>query len=184
MFLDYKAPTALKHIPDPLPEGMEGVHSLITTATDWRIKTVVGLCGLAGLRISEALTLPPEVINFRDSVLIVRGKGDKERMVPFGDALGDLLMDAMMRRGLVEGPLVGVMGDRLARRTITRLGRRAHLKRAIASHQLRATFATHLLAEGVDIRTIQELLGHANVTTTQGYTGTSIERMRSAVSGL
>lgn len=183
MFLDYKPPTALKHIPDPLPEGMPGVHRLIDTATDWRLKTIVGLCGLAGLRISESLSIGRENIDFRENLLTVRGKGDKERTVPFGDKLSDILMDAVMR-SMGQTVLVD-MGDRLARRTITRLGKRAKLKREIASHQLRATFATHLLTvEGVDIRTIQELLGHANVTTTQGYTGVTLNRMRDAVKGL
>lgn len=182
MFLDYKPPTALKHLPDPLPEGMPGVYKLIDTATDWRLKTMVGLCGLAGLRISEALSTPPANIDFRDNLLLVRGKGDKERLVPFGDRLSDILMDAVMR-SMGQAHVVE-MGDRLARRTITRLGKRAKLKREIASHQLRATFATHLHDEGVNIRTIQELLGHASVTTTQGYTAVTLNRMRAAVKGL
>ncbi len=182
MFLDYKPPTALKHIPDPLPERMPGVHKLIETATDWRLKTLVGLCGLAGLRISEALSMTRENIDFRENLLVVRGKGDKERTVPFGEHLSDILMEAVMRS--MGQPVLVEMGDRLARRTITRLGKRAKLKREIASHQLRATFATHLLDEGVDIRTIQELLGHANVTTTQGYTAVTLNKMRDAVKGL
>lgn len=184
MFLDYKAPTALKHIPDPLPEGIEGVHRLIDTAADWRIKTLVGLCGLAGARISEALSQKPDRIDFQNSTLYIRGKGDKERPVPFepNGRLSEILMEAVMRS--MGQPVLVVMGDRLARRTITRLGKRAKLRREIASHQLRATFATHLLAEGVDIRTIQELLGHANVTTTQGYTAVTMNRMREAVKGL
>ena len=182
MFLDYKPPTALKHIPDPLPEGIPGVHKLIDTATDWRLKTIVGLCGLAGLRISESLSLPPSNIDFQNNLLTVRGKGDKERTVPFGDQLSDILMEAVVRS--MGQPVIVEMGDRLARRTITRLGKRARLRREIASHQLRATFATHLVAEGVDIRTVQELLGHANVTTTQGYTAVTLNRMRDAVKGL
>lgn len=188
MFLDYTAPTPLKHIPDPLPEGIEGVHRMLAVAENTTLKVSVALCGLAGLRISEALSLSSDDLDWSTRLITVRGKGDKTRIVPMSTLLADILLEPAVRAAgnptLLMGPDGGPVGDRLARRSITRLGRRAGLTRTVASHQLRATFATHTLNKTGNIRVVQELLGHADVKTTEGYTAVRIDQMRSAVEGL
>lgn len=182
MFLDYTAPTPLKSMPHPIPEGMPGVYKMIDKAENTPLKVVVALCGLAGLRISEALELPPENIDFTGKGIIVHGKGDKERWVPMSAHLASILLEPTIRA--MGQPTLLVMGDRLARRSITRLGKRAGMKQPVASHQLRATFATHLHANGTNLRTVQEILGHASVTTTEVYTGVNKTQMHDAVKGL
>jgi site-specific recombinase XerD len=182
ILLDYTAPTPLKQMPNPIAEGMPGVHKMIAKAESTPLKVVVGLCGLAGLRISEALSVPPQDIDFVKKGITVNGKADKERWVPMSDSLASILLEPTIRA--MGQPTLLVMGDKLARRSITRLGRRAGLMFPISSHQLRATFATHLHQKGVPLRTIQEILGHANVTTTEIYTAVNMKNMRDAVEGI
>jgi len=188
MFVDYIAPTPAKSIPEPLPEGIEGVYTMLDKCEHPQLRLVIAMCGLAGFRISEALTVPAKNINFADGLITVRGKGDKTRTVPMSDRLASMLMEPAILRyndaTLVAGTGGEPMGDRLARRSITRLGARCRLKKQVHSHMLRATFATHLMNSGVNIRTVQEILGHANVTTTEVYTAVTIDNMREAVKGL
>lgn len=184
VLLDYTAPTPLKAMPHPLAEGMDGVHKMIAKAENEQLKVVVALCGLAGLRISEALELPPGDIDFANKRIKVNGKGNKWRMVPMNAKLADILMVPVMKALMNEHPTLLDMGDRLARRSITRLGRRAGIKQPVASHQLRATFATHLHANGTPLRVVQEILGHSNSKTTEVYTGVNEQQMLDAVETL
>lgn len=188
MFVDYIAPTPAKSIPEPLPEGLAGVYTMIERCEHSQLRLVIAMCGLAGMRISEALSVPAKNINFADGLITVRGKGDKTRTVPMSDRLAAMLMEPAILRyndaTLVSGPEGEPMGDRLARRSITRLGARCRLQKQVHSHMLRATFATHLINVGVNIRTVQEILGHANVTTTEVYTAVTLDNMRNAVKGI
>lgn len=181
MFLDYTAPTPLKAMPHPIPEGMPGVYKMIDKAESTPLKVVVALCGLAGLRISEALDLPPGDIDFGNKRIKVNGKGNKWRIVPMSPSLAAILLEPVIMAMSAKKPLLVEMGDRLARRSITRLGKRAGMKLPVASHQLRATFATHLHNNGKPLRVVQEILGHANSTTTEVYTGVNEKQMRDAV---
>jgi site-specific recombinase XerD len=184
MFLDYTAPTPLRAMPHPLPEGMPGVFRMLDRAELPQVKISVALCGLAGLRISEALQLPPEDVDFAHHEILVNGKGQKERLVPMSVRLEDLLLEPVIQARIGGRPTLLTMADRLARRSITRLGKRAGLSQPVASHQLRATFATHLNNNGVPLRTIQEILGHAQVTTTEIYTAVNRKNMQDAVKDL
>jgi len=119
----------------------------------------------------------------------VLGKGSKERIVPLGRYAADA-MDAYLVRGRPElvgprsGPAVflNARGGRLTRQSawsvLQQAAERAGLTVAVSPHTLRHSFATHLLDGGADVRVVQELLGHASVTTTQAYTLVTVERLR------
>lgn len=178
---DYTAPQPLRPQPHPLPEGIDGVFRLIAVARNEKQKALIGLCGLCGLRVSEALKVKPSHFNLTEMTLHVYGKGDKERIVPVSDKAWEILASPVTR-AFCDGdrPVVGLQ-DRFARRVITELGAKAGLRRPIASHDLRATFATELANRGVHLRVIQELLGHASSKTTEIYTEVRLVQMREAV---
>jgi integrase/recombinase XerD len=133
----------------------------------------------AGLRISELVGLDVDDLDPVERLVRVHGKGDAERLVPYGDLAADAL-DAWLVQGRpslgVRGPAVFVnaRGGRLTRqgawKLITGHAERVGLAERVSPHTLRHSFATHLLDGGADVRAVQELLGHASVTTTQIYT--------------
>lgn len=177
---DYKAPEAAQAVPHPLPEGVEGVRSLINCASNERQRALIALCGLCGCRISEALQVRPSDIDTSKRLLTVHGKGDKKRVVPISDEAWEVLV-APILHAWVGDQLVVNLKDRQARKVITSLGRRAGLKRSISSHDLRATFGTAVYDATKDIRLVQVLLGHANSSTTEIYVGVTLDKMREAV---
>lgn len=155
---------------------------MAVVAKNERQRALVALTGFCGLRVSEALSITPESFDFDNMTLLVRGKGDKSRVVPVSNQAWAIMLKAVIQARLIS-PIQPVVDyrDRFAREILTSLGERAHLKRHIASHDMRHTFGTEILNAGADIRTAQELLGHASVTTTQIYTGVSLDNMRKAV---
>lgn len=180
MLDDYSAPTPARSQPHPIPEGIDGVRRLLDACSNEQQRALIALCGLCGLRISEARAVEPSWFDLENNLLVVRGKGDKIRRVPLSEEAMDYLRIPLIRAISTGEPLVQ-MKDRQARYIITALGKRANLKRHISSHDLRATFATAIYDKTLDIRTTQELLGHSSVETTQGYTGITIGKMREAV---
>ncbi len=146
-----------------------------------------------GLRVSEAAGLDLEDVDFSARLVRVTGKGNRERIVPFGETAGDALRAylpsraALRHRAAEDGresaePLfVNARGGRLTPRSMARLLKRrlraAGLPAEISPHALRHTFATHLLQAGADLRAIQELLGHASLSTTQKYTHLDAARL-------
>jgi integrase/recombinase XerD len=150
-----------------------------------------------GLRISELVGLSLGDVDLDDGVVRARGKGAKERMVPIGRparaALGAWLGPAgrealtprrWARRGDAEAVFLNQRGGRLSRQgawgVVRRHGDRAGLGSRLTPHVLRHSCATHMLDHGADIRAVQELLGHASISTTQVYTKVTIERLRRA----
>jgi integrase/recombinase XerC len=138
----------------------------------------------SGLRISEAVGLNLENYNLKSGVLRVMGKGTRERLAPLSDTSVTALSTWLeARRHLVRSEeqalFVGSRGKRLNRREAARiianLCRQAGLTFTVSPHSLRHSFATHLLAAGADLRSVQELLGHRRLTTTQRYTHVSLE---------
>lgn len=113
-------------------------------------------------------------------ILTVYGKGDKVRYVPVSGRAWSAVMSAVVEC-IENDDLLCPISDRAARSLVTRLGRVAGLAHEIASHDLRATFATIIQMETKDIRVVQELLGHASITTTQIYTETQMDAMKKAV---
>jgi len=163
-----------------------------------RERALVELLYAAGLRISEALRLDREDLSTSGGFVRVIGKGDRERLVPVGDIALDWLgrwLDgpraALLAANHVApergGPVfLGDRGRRLARQqawaTVRGAAERAGLGPRVSPHTLRHSFATHLLEGGADLRIVQELLGHASISTTQLYTHVTGERIRDVYS--
>ena len=157
-------------------------------------RALLELLYAAGLRISEALRLDLEDVSLDGAFVRVIGKGDRERLVPVGEVALDALRAWLdgPRRALVAahhvapvrgGPLfLGRSGRRLARQQawaiVKRAAASAGLSGRVSPHTLRHSFATHLLEGGADLRIVQELLGHASISTTQLYTHVTGERIR------
>jgi integrase/recombinase XerD len=163
-----------------------------TTPLGLRDAAVLELLYSTGLRVTELVELALERIDWEGRILRARGKGDKERIVPFGDAAAELcrawtesVRPALARRGGWRdgGPLfLSARGRPLHRSTVFRQVKRyaklAGLAKAPSPHALRHSFATHLLEGGADLRVVQELLGHASLTTTQIYTHCDVRRLQ------
>ena len=163
-----------------------------------RDRALLELLYAAGLRISEAVGLDREDLSVDGAFVRVIGKGDKERLVPVGDVALDELARWMTGprerllalghvRPLRGGPIfIGDRGGRLARQqawaAVKRAATAAGLADRVSPHTLRHSFATHLLEGGADLRIVQELLGHASISTTQLYTHLTGERIRDVYS--
>jgi integrase/recombinase XerD len=168
---------ALLSAPDPAaPRGL-------------RDRAMLEVLYATGLRVSELVRLRHEDINLEAAFVQVRGKGDRERLVPLGDAATEAVrrFRGEGRQTLLGGTDSDVLFPTARGRPLTRQAfwknlRRLALVAGIATpfspHTLRHSFATHLLEHGADLRTVQSLLGHANITTTQIYTHVSRERLR------
>jgi integrase/recombinase XerD len=192
--IELRAPRAFTTLPRHL--SVEEVDRLlaqpdVTTPRGLRDRALIELLYATGLRVSELVSLRPADVNLDASYLTCTGKGEKQRIVPMGDEASD-----WVRRYLREArpQLLGKRSSpRLfvnARRGgpgLTRMGfwkilkgygRRADVTREISPHMLRHSFATHLLERGADLRAIQMMLGHADLSTTQIYTHVLQQRMR------
>jgi integrase/recombinase XerD len=154
-----------------------------------RDKAVIELFYSCGLRISECMNLKLEQINLEENVLIVIGKGNKQRMIPFGNPAKVAIKEYMQNerpkiiRYSDSGHIfLNRLGKKLSRQglysIIKKYALRACLNMNVSPHTLRHTFATHLLEGEADLREVQTLLGHANITTTQIYTNVSRERLK------
>jgi integrase/recombinase XerD len=159
-----------------------------------RDRAVLELLYATGARISEACGLSMGDIDFDARLVRLFGKGAKERIVPFGRAAGKALDEWFSPRGRVllaptqwrrrddaEAVFLNQRGGRLTRQAawaiVRRHGERAGIKTELSPHVLRHSCATHLLDHGADLRVVQELLGHASISTTQVYTKVSQERL-------
>jgi integrase/recombinase XerD len=186
------APRRARKLPQVLTRGE--VERLLsqprgTNPAALRDRALLELMYACGLRASEAIGLELADLDLEDSVLRARGKGSKERVVPIGQAALRALRVYLERgrpalvKGLPEAHLfVNFRGRALTRQGLYKIVRRhavtAGLADRMSPHTLRHTFATHLLAGGCDLRSVQEMLGHADVSTTQLYTHLSSERLK------
>jgi integrase/recombinase XerD len=191
---DLHPPRAWRTLPRYL--SIEDVDRLlaqpdVTTPRGLRDRALIELLYATGMRVSELIALRPADVNLDASYLTCTGKGDKQRIVPIGDEAA-----AWVRRYAREARSV-LLGKRSSPRLfvnargggpgLTRVGfwkilkgyaRQAGLKASISPHLLRHSFATHLLERGADLRAIQMMLGHADLSTTQIYTHVLERRMR------
>ena len=190
---DLRAPRAWPALPKYL--DLEAVDRLLAqpdaaTPRGQRDKALIEVLYATGLRVSELLSLKPGDVNLDAGYLTCIGKGDKERLVPLGQEAG-----AWVRRYLADGrpallhgrksPWLFVNargGSRLSRvgfwKILKAYGIRAGVPRGLSPHVLRHSFATHLLERGADLRAIQMMLGHADLSTTQIYTHVLEARLR------
>jgi integrase/recombinase XerD len=187
-------PRQSRRLPDAL--DVAEVERLLEAASvrGTRDRALLELLYAAGLRVSEAVGLDREDLSLDGAFVRVIGKGDKERLVPIGEVSIDHLVvwlegrrTALLALHHVEavrgGPLfLGDRGRRLARQqawtAVAAAAERAGLDGRVGPHTLRHSFATHLLEGGADLRVVQELLGHASISTTQLYTHLTGERIR------
>jgi len=186
------SPRRGRKLPQVLTRGevgrlLEQPHG--TEPTALRDRALLELMYACGLRASEAIGLEVSDVDLDEQVLRARGKGSKERLVPIGKSAADAVRRYLERGrpalvgARVESHLfVNFRGGALTRqglyKIVLRHARSAGLADRMSPHTLRHTFATHLLAGGCDLRSVQEMLGHADVATTQLYTHLSSERLK------
>jgi len=184
-------------LPKPLSEAeVMSVLDAVTgnDAVARRDRALLELLYATGARISEACGLSMGDIDFDARLVRLFGKGSKERLVPFGRAAAaaldewfapagrmTLVPEQWRRRDDAEAVFLNTRGGRLSRQAawavVHRYGQRAGLREELSPHVLRHSCATHLLDHGADLRVVQELLGHASISTTQVYTKVSQERL-------
>jgi len=154
-----------------------------------RDRAMLELLYATGLRVSELINLKQSQVNFNQGVLRIVGKGDRERLIPLGDEAQRWLRD------FIDGPRMEILlerqteylfptrrGDRMTRQAfwhiIKRYADKAGIEKKLSPHSLRHAFATHLLNHGADLRVVQLLLGHSDLSTTQIYTHVARERLK------
>lgn len=178
----------------PTTLGVNEIAQLINVAKSDSIYGLRDFCIIelmysAGLRVSELCFLKIEHINIKDGILRIFGKGSKERIVPLGENAKRALDTYLLRSrpSFVNAytdttVFLSRMGKGLSRKTIwymvKRYSKKALIKKTINPHTMRHSFATHLLEGGADLRSIQELLGHADISTTQIYTSMQKTRLQ------
>lgn len=199
-----RPPTPAKRLPKALPlsdvEAILEAAGAAGTTLALRDRALLEVLYGTGARISEAVGLDVDDVSTdpvtEESTVLLRGKGGKERIVPLGSYACEAL-DAYLVRGRPElvasgsaataarahgAVFLNARGGRLSRQSawtvLVRTAERAGVTRDVSPHTLRHSFATHLLDGGADVRVVQELLGHASVTTTQVYTLVTVDNLR------
>ncbi len=191
---DVRPPAPPRRLPKAL--SLTQVESLLAatgegrTPKELRDRALLEVLYGTGARISEAISLDVDDLDTEAAAVRLKGKGGKERVVPVGRYATEAI-DAYLVRGrtalLERGPggpalFLNSRGGRLSRQSAWTVMRsaaeKAHISGEVSPHTLRHSYATHLLDGGADVRVVQELLGHASVTTTQIYTLVTVERLR------
>ncbi|MGB9677609.1 MAG: tyrosine recombinase XerC [Candidatus Ratteibacteria bacterium] len=179
-------------IPEKLPNFLTydeicKILEIPGNSKNWRIlrdKTILELLYSTGIRVGELANLRIDDINFTDEVIKVKGKGKKERIVPVGKPALNCLIEYIEKRpNKTEKFLfLNKYGKKLTERSIERIVKKytliSGINKRVTPHTIRHTFATHLLDKGADLRTVQELLGHERITTTQIYTHLTVEKLK------
>jgi integrase/recombinase XerD len=189
-----RPPTPPRRLPKAI--SLDQIEQLLAAATAdgatlaLRDRALLEVLYGTGARISEAVGLDRDDLDLQGGTVLLRGKGAKQRIVPMGSYAREAVEAYLVRSRpqlAATGPstpalFLNARGGRLSRQsawTVLRtVAGRAHLATHISPHTLRHSFATHLLDGGADVRVVQELLGHASVTTTQIYTLVTVDRLR------
>ncbi len=162
----------------------------ITTAEGFRDRTMLEVLYATGMRVSELINLTLERVDLNMKYIIAFGKGSKERIVPLGSVAAEFLQKYLekVRPKLTHEErntnivFLAFGGHELTRQRFWQIirayGRKANINKALTPHILRHSFATHLLDNGADLRSVQELLGHSDISTTQIYTHLTNKRLR------
>ena len=189
-----RPPAPAKRLPKALPlsdiERILEAAGVAGTALALRDRALVEVLYGTGARISEAVGLDVDDLDLESGTVLLRGKGSKERIVPVGSYAREAVQTYLVRSrpGLVASGkglpamFLNARGGRLSRQSawsvLTKAAERAGVTAEVSPHTLRHSFATHLLDGGADVRVVQELLGHASVTTTQVYTLVTVDSLR------
>ncbi|MCD4652014.1 MAG: tyrosine recombinase [Candidatus Cloacimonetes bacterium] len=184
-----KAP---RHLPDALSNDeiftlLDGLA--LKTPLDWRNKAMLEMMYATGIRISETISLTMHSIEWKRRMLKVTGKGRKQRFVPIAEQSVDFVRTYIetYRDRLRKGKMTDVLFLNRSGKGLTRMGvwkmlrkkaEEAGITKAVSPHTIRHTFATHLLENGANLRTIQVLLGHASINTTQIYTNIDLAHLK------
>ena len=181
--LRLELPKMVRNLPDVLSVGqIEHILGQIDSSgpLGLRDRALFELIYSCGLRISEAVDLSMDMLYLEESTLRIRGKGDKDRLVPMGDEAVYWLREYLTRarprlvnaQSRTDQVFVNQLGDGLSRKGMWKRFREASARAGLSAkvHTLRHSFATHLLEGGADLRAVQELLGHSDISTTQIYT--------------
>lgn len=162
----------------------------ITTSEGFRDRTMLEVLYATGMRVSELINLTLERVDLNMKYIIAFGKGSKERIVPLGSVAAEFLQHYLekVRPKLTHEDrntnivFLAFGGHELTRQRFWQIirgyGRKANINKALTPHILRHSFATHLLDNGADLRSVQELLGHSDISTTQIYTHLTNKRLR------
>lgn len=162
----------------------------ITTSEGFRDRTMLEVLYATGMRVSELINLTLERVDLNMKYIIAFGKGSKERIVPLGSVAAEFLQQYLekVRPKLTHAGrntnivFLAFGGHELTRQRFWQIirayGRKANINKALTPHILRHSFATHLLDNGADMRSVQELLGHSDISTTQIYTHLTNKRLR------
>ena len=184
-------PKLTKHLPEYLTEEEVGklLDVEVRSPYDYRNKTILELLYSSGIRISELVNIKTPNYDSEECLIRIMGKGSKERIVPLGDYAVNIMNDYMnnyrplINKKHTDYVFVNNRGDKISRQFIFKVIKKEALKKGIkkdiSPHTLRHTFATHLLKNGADLRIIQELLGHENISTTQIYTHVTNNKLKS-----
>jgi len=193
---DVQTPKRTKSLPKSLNENeiinlitamdKNGDENHLSEASEFlrlRNKVILALLYSSGLRVSELVMLHSDSIDLSDRTIRIRGKGEKDRIVLFDEQTKELLNNYFSFRGDQSDYLfVNRSGNHLTPRYIQMMikdyAKAAGIKKRVTPHILRHSFATHLLKNGVDIRAIQQLLGHSNLSTTQIYTSVDMHTLK------
>ncbi|UCH12584.1 MAG: site-specific tyrosine recombinase XerD [Candidatus Omnitrophota bacterium] len=188
------SPKLWKHLPDVL--SVSEIEQILKAPNlkNWmgiRDRAVLELLYATGMRVSELATLTMDNVNIDVGFLKCIGKGEKERIVPVGKQAKEMLcryMDKVRPKLLKKQAkasrfvFLSRLGKSISRQSIWKMIKKyanaAHTKKKITPHTLRHSFATHMLERGADLRVVQELLGHADISTTQIYTHIDKERLK------
>ena len=184
-------PKLTKHLPEYLTEEEVGklLDVEVKSPYDYRNKTILELLYSSGIRISELVNIKTPNYDSEECLIRIMGKGSKERIVPLGDYAINIMNDYMnnyrplINKKHTDYVFINNRGDKISRQFIFKVIKKEALKKGIkkdiSPHTLRHTFATHLLKNGADLRIIQELLGHENISTTQIYTHVTNNKLKS-----
>jgi len=187
LFARIKMPKLENKLPTVLTK--DEMKQLIDSISNIKHKLLVKMLYSSGLRVSECVNLKVIDLDFKERFGIVRaGKGKKDRNIVLSESIIDDLSNYIEEKSNDSEYVFDVkskpMSVRQAQRVVTDAAKKAGIKKRVFCHALRSSFATHLLESGTDIRIIQELLGHANLATTQRYTKVSREQLRKVRSPL
>jgi integrase/recombinase XerC len=186
-----EAPIRRKRLPKALTQHQTGdlLDQEAAGPFPLRDRAVLELIYSAGLRVSELVGLNVADVDLKECSMLVRGKGAKERIALFGQTAKSAVLDYVSQERVQPDNGVALFtnrnGGRITTRTVQnivkRWAKRVGLPPEISPHTLRHSFATHLLDNGADLKSVQQLLGHENLATTQIYTAVSVERLKKAV---
>ncbi len=180
-----------------IPEVLNGdeINAMINASKgkDWqsiRDNAILELFYASGMRVSELSNIKIEDINLEIGYIRCLGKGSKERMIPIGKSAKESIVKyiagprkKLVKENKISTVFISRLGKKISRQSIWKIiklyARKAGIKKEIKPHTLRHTFATHLLQHGADLRSVQEMLGHSDISTTQIYTHVDKDKLKS-----